>query len=62
MKSLAISSISSSFVLTGLILSVVLSSMITSGQARWRSQSQGCREQEVANAEYCDLLDDVNVV
>ncbi|MGC1648474.1 MAG: hypothetical protein WA741_21870 [Candidatus Sulfotelmatobacter sp.] len=22
----------------------------------------GCREQEVANAEYCDLLDDVNVV
>jgi integrase len=22
----------------------------------------GCPEQEVANAEYCDLLDDVNVV
>ena len=22
----------------------------------------GCREQEVANTEYCDLLDDVNVV
>ena len=30
----------------------------------WMSHflNTGCREQEVANAEYCDLLDDVDVV